>query len=106
MLERFSTSIPTHTLNTAASTTDELRLSSYSGGFLIFDADSTITSITWYVAYKIGGTYYAAYDEDGVAITQTVAASGAYAIPSALFGAAAVKPVADAEDEVEICLKA
>lgn len=106
MIQRFSAQIPTITLNTATSTTDELRLGSYAGGFLFFDASSTITSLTWYVAEKPDGTYLAAYDEDGVAITQTVASDGAYAIPSALFGAVVAKAVSDAEDEVAVCLKA
>ena len=106
MFQRFSTQVPTVTLNTATSTTEELRLGSYAGGFLFIPADSTITSLTWYVAEKPGGTYLAANDEDSHPITQTVTAGQAYAIPAALFGAIVAKAVSDAEDDVDICLKA
>jgi hypothetical protein len=107
MLQRFSNTIPDLTVAVAVADSEEISFGSYSGGFIFTESDSGITTITWYVAEKPGGTYLVAYDEDSVAITQTVTTSRAYAIPSALFGARAVKAVASAgtADTVMVCLK-
>ena len=106
-MERQTVTILAVTLNTATSTTEEIRLGSYSGGFVYLPTTeaASVTSLTWYVAEKPGGTYHPAYDEDGVAVTQTVAHTRAYAIPSSLFGAAAIKAVSNAAGTVSVSLK-
>lgn len=60
-------------------------------GAVRIPAGSPITQITWYAS--LGGDYSPAYDADGVAVTQTVAADRVYPIPEALFGAHDLKAV-------------
>jgi hypothetical protein len=105
MLQRFSTTIPDLTVAAAVDDSEEMNFGSYSSGFIFVPAGATTTTITWYVAEKPGGTYMAAYDEDHVAITTTVAASQAVAIPSSLFGARAVKAVGNVATTVAVSLK-
>jgi hypothetical protein len=96
MLERFSTTIVTVTSGVTAAASDEILFGSYAGGIVFLPAGVGVTTITWYVAEKPGGTYLLAYDEDGTAVTQTVSHTKAYAIPAALYGARAIKAVASA----------
>jgi hypothetical protein len=108
MLERFSVTIPTVDLTDSITTTEEIKFGIYTGGFVLIPtvAGADITSLTWWVAEKAGGTFLPASDEDGTAIVQTVAKTKAYAIPAAIFGAAAAKIVVNAAGTVAMCLKA
>lgn len=108
MLDRLSVLQVDVAVTTSVATCTEIPFGSYGGGivFIPTTAGASVTSLTWYVAEKMGGTYLAAYDEDGVAVTQTVAHTKAYAIPSALFGARALKAVANAAGTIIISVKA
>lgn len=90
----------------SAATTGEIPFAEAAGGVYRIPAGSSITSLTWYASEAIGGTFAAAYDEDGVAVTQTVSHTKTYAIPSALFGAASLKAVGDASGTIYVHLKA
>ena len=105
MLDRLSTTIVSVALNTAVATTAEIKYGSYAHGFVLIPAGSSITSLAWHVAEKPGGTYLPAYDEDGVVVTKTVVHTRAYAIPSALSGAPAIKAVVNAAGTVSVTLK-
>lgn len=96
MLERLSNTIITVTSGVTAAASTEIIFGSYAGGMVFLPAGVGVTTITWYAAEQPGGTYLVAYDEDGVAVTQTVSHTKAYAIPSALHGARAIKAVASA----------
>lgn len=72
---------------------------------LIPAAASSITTLTYYAAEKIGGTYLPLNSSAGQAVTQTVSAGNAYDMPSALFGCAAIKIVANAAGSVFVTLK-
>jgi hypothetical protein len=89
----------------SAATTGVIQYSEASGGVLRLPAGSSITSLTWYATEAIGGTFAPAYDQDGVAVTQTVVHTRIYEIPSALFGAAAIKAVVNAAGTVYVNLK-
>ena len=112
MLERFSVTIPTVSLTDAIATTEEIKFGNYTGGFVLLKnaaspaGAAAVTSLTWWVAEKAGGTFHPAYDEDGTAIVQTVAKTRAFAIPAAIFGAVAAKIVVNAAGTVAITLKA
>jgi len=93
------------TVATAAASSDEIKFGWAAFGQVYIPAGSSITSLTWYSAPTYGGTYTAAYDEDGVAVTQTVAAGKCYAVPSALAGCTGLKAVGDAAGEFDISLK-
>jgi len=96
MLDRLSNTLVAVTAGVTAAASDEIIYGSYAGGMVFLPADVGVTTITWYAAEKPGGTYLVAYDEDGVAVTQTVSHTKAYAIPAALYGARALKAVASA----------
>lgn len=105
MLDRLSNTVISVTVDTTAAACEEIIFGSYAGAILFIPTGSSVTSLTWYVAEKPGGTYLAANDEDGVAVTQTVAAAKAYALPSALYGARALKAVSDAAGSFAISMK-
>jgi len=93
-------------LNTAIGTTEEIPYGSYAHGMVLIPATaSAITLLTWWVADKPGGSYLAAYDQDGVQVKQTVSHTKAYAIPDALSGARAIKAVVNAAGTVSVTLK-
>lgn len=93
------------TVDTVLADAEELGFSDWITGIVYVPSGSTITSLTWYAAYERGGTFYAAYDSNGDAVTQTVAATKAYPIPLALAGAVALKAVGDADGTVYVSLK-
>ncbi len=93
-------------LTASLNTTPEIDLSGYASGeiFIAADVSSPMTSLTYYVAPRVGGTYLAAQDGSG-AITTTVVNDKAYIIPSTVFGAGAIKIVANNAGNVGISLK-
>lgn len=78
-------------------------ISKHAWGAIAIVAGNTAVTLTYYV--KINGVLYPAYDAAGVAVTQTVQASRAYPIPSAVFGAAVIQIRGDAAGAVVITLK-
>lgn len=84
-------------------TTEALPYELAAGGELVIIGN--ITSLTWYAAEKLGGTYKPAYDAANTAVTQTVAQNRSYPIPTALFGAGALKAVGNASGQVLVNLK-
>lgn len=106
MLERLSNTIPSVAVDDSSiADSQEIPFGPYSSGIVYIPSGSSLTSLTWYVAEKAGGTYLAAHDEDGTPVTQTVAASEAHAIPSALFPARGLKALGDATGSFAISLK-
>ena len=105
MLERFSNTIPSVTVDTTAAACQEIPFGPYAGGMLFIPAGSSVTTLTWWAAEEPGGTYLAASDEDGTAITQTVAAGKSYQLPLALYGCRALKAVSDAAGVMGVSLK-
>lgn len=98
------TYLDSRTLDSTLADGPEISLAEVVGGFVHIPTGSSITSLTWYTAPKRtaeGGTYVAAHDENGTAITQTVAASKSYAIPPKLLGAKWAKAVPNADGAVE-----
>ena len=92
-------------LNTAIGTTEEIKYTEVAGGVVTAPAGTSITTLTWWTAPYPGGTYGAAMDGAAAAITSTIAATQSVAIPSALFGAGAIKAVTNASGDVQISLK-
>lgn len=94
-----------YALTTSATTTDEISIESFASGQIYVPTGSPITTLTYHVSSKVGGTYFPAQDSTGSAVTQTVAATKAYPIPSALFGAVVMKIVVNSAGSVVISLK-
>ena len=80
------------TLPTSSSDAIVFKFAPYSAGMIYVSAGC---AITWWAASSDTGTVARAYDDTAtpVAITQTPAAAGWYAIPAKLFAAGAIAPV-------------
>lgn len=86
------------------SSSPRIDISKYAWGEIYIPNGSAITTLTYYTAYP-NGTYFAAYDSAGAAVTQTVAADRSYPIPAAMFGASLIQIRANAAGTVHITLK-
>jgi len=75
----------TVSVTSSESTTAEYRVPGR-GGLVIVPSGSSITSLTYYTAEKVGGTRVPLNSSAGVATTQTVAAGKAYDMPSEVYG--------------------
>ena len=89
-------------VTTSESTTDVIDKSDYTCGSFDVPSGSSITVLTWYGAAF--GTPLAASDQDGVAITQAVAASGHYELPHALAGSKTIYAKGDAAGTIYVNL--
>ena len=103
-------------VGTTEATSDEIPYEEWSSGEVFIPTGSTITSLTWYAAYRQRNqpsgtvpspapTYLPAQDSAGAAVTQTVAATKCYPIPVALAGCAAIKCVGNAAGTITVCVK-
>lgn len=106
-LHRFTTTLEDITAGATEAASTEILYGEYTSGMVHLANGNTITELTWYAAPKAGGTYEPAYDYDGVAITQTVAADQSHPIPLALIGNIAIKAVTTAgtADTIDVSLK-
>lgn len=78
---------------TDATTTAEIDKRGFPFGSVSVPSASGITTITWYHAYTSGVTAVPYKDQDGVAVTLTVAGGAAYELPSAIAGVPFLVPV-------------
>lgn len=92
-------------LTNSESTTEAIDFRQYSGGMVYIPNGSSITTLTFWAAPKPDGTYEPLKDSSNNAVTRTVAADGAYALPDECFGAGAIKMVANASGTVSLSLK-
>ena len=75
------------------------------GGRYSVPSGSALTMITWHASSAADGTYVAAYDDNGSPVTQTVAASRSYPIPTTLNAAAFLKAVGNADGTITLTRK-
>jgi hypothetical protein len=100
-----SNAIDSVTVGKTEATSEEIIFTDREVGRFQVPTGSDITTITWYDAPKPGGTYVAAYDSAGNAVTQTVSAAKSYQIPTALEGAGAIKAVGNNEGTIAVYMK-
>lgn len=86
----------------AVGTTGEVEFRDYRAGMVFVPAASSITTLTFHVAPKAGGTYLPLYTAAGAAVALTVAHTRAYALPAELAGCRAFKMVGNAAGNVEV----
>ena len=104
-IERYSTTTGSHALTNSASTTARIQYGAAAGGLIVVDSASSATSIAWHAALSPTDTP-APIHADGAAVTTSIAANRAYAIPDALFGSMFIVPVTDAGTaSIRICVK-
>jgi hypothetical protein len=94
----------TAALTNSSTTTAEINKQGYSHGTVQNVTGSAVTVTYWAAmptAANAGtaGTAYALYDQDGVAVTQTLATSGIEELPSSVAGVAFLVPVSDAASD-------
>lgn len=82
-------------LTNDAATTAEIDMRPFSHGTVQNVTGSAVT-VTYYAAGLAQGTAYALYDQDGVAVTQTLASASITELPSAVAGVSFLVPVSDA----------
>jgi hypothetical protein len=92
----------TYALTDSATTTAAIPYRDYAAGTVYVPAaSSTMTTLTFHVAPKPGGTYLPLYNSSG-AVVMTVAHTRAYPLPAELKGCQAFKMVANAAGNVEV----
>lgn len=85
-----------YSANTAAGTTDVIVSEGFALGSVSVPNGSSVTTLTWYAAPDLDTTPVALKDQDGVAVTQTVAADETHELPSALAGCRVIAAVTNA----------
>lgn len=96
--------LPDVSLTTALGTTPNFDFRKWAGGNIMIPAGSSITSLTFYSSLD-DGNYVPLNDSTGSAVALTVAASGSYPIPDAVFGCSDIKIVSDAAGSVDMLFK-
>lgn len=94
-IERLSSVTGTIVATNSASTSPKIPFGAAAGGILIVDAVSSATTITWHVSFGPELTPVP-LNSDGSGVTTTIAASNAYTLPDALFGAPYIVAVVNA----------
>jgi hypothetical protein len=79
---------------------DPIDYREFVSGMVYVPITSSVTTLTWYAAFKVDGEYFPVDDASGAALVQTVAAGQAHPIPSALSGASFLKISSDIPDVV------
>jgi hypothetical protein len=92
-------------VDTVPADADEIDMSRLAGGSVSVPVGSALTSLTIYGATGVGGTYAALYDQDGNAVSLTVAASRHVELPSEVYACGSIKLVGDADGTVDLVLK-
>lgn len=90
-------------VHTSVSDADAVVMAGFVGGVIAVPADSSLTSIKYHVAATEDGTYVPMYS-GGSQISTTVAAGRAYALDSAIKGAAYLKLEGNAVGKVDLHL--
>jgi hypothetical protein len=83
-------------IGTTPDASDPINLQPYAGGRIYITAGAGLTTLTWFDCHELAGTYKAAQDGNGNAVTSQVAPGQSCPIPPALFASMFVKAVGDA----------
>lgn len=102
-MQRFTSGLIPLIVDTTLADSEELPMGSYAGG--AFVPGTSVTSVAFYGALERGGTFYEIKDSSNTAVTRTVTAGDAYALPDECFGFAAIKLVPNTDSTVLVCLK-
>jgi hypothetical protein len=94
-IERLNSVTGSIVATASASTSPKIPFGASAGGVIIVDSVSSATTITWHVAFDAEATPRQ-INADGAAVTTTIAAGQAYAMPDALFAAPFVVAVVNA----------
>lgn len=84
---------------------EEIYMDSYSGGLILIPSGASTTSLTFYVSSDYGKTWNQVFNASAAAVSRTVAATRACAIPDECFAATRLKIVGNAATTAGILLK-
>lgn len=98
-----SVSLTSGALGVSGNTLD---MRNFAGGIITGSSTAAATTLTFFhSAASSTGPFRALYDADGVAVTLTVAAGRATALPTAVFGCAWLRILADTAGTFQVVLK-
>ncbi len=83
---------------------DELDKAEFASGSLQVPSGSSLTTLTILGSHTAGDAHVAVKDQDGAAVTMTVAAGQVYELPSAVFGVPFIKFQGNAAGTVSVVL--
>jgi hypothetical protein len=104
-MHRFNGQMLSVAVTNSEATTGKIGYHGCAGGEVYVPAGSALTLLTWYASWDDSGTFVAAQDGAGNAVTSTVAASVAVPIPAPLFGARCLKAVGNDTGTINVTLK-
>lgn len=104
-ITRFSEYVSGIAVTAALATTEAFEYRGFAAGMVYVPAGSALTSLTWYAAEDMDGTFQPVYDGATTAIASTVAAGRAVPIPSYCLGAGALKVVGNDAGTIKVSLK-
>ena len=93
------------TLTTAETTSPSIDARPFAGGSVQIPVGSSITTLTFYADHDRAGVFGALYDNEGIAVTLTVAAGRCHELPTSIFAVPYFKMVANAGGDVTVFLK-
>jgi hypothetical protein len=93
------------TLVSTEADTEAIPFGDSAAGVISIPAGATAASLTFYVSDAKDGTYVQLYDSSNNAVTRTVAAERAYALPDECFAARWLKIVPDVNTTATLTLK-
>lgn len=104
-ITRYSVVVESVHVDTVLADADEIEIRGFTSGMVYIPSGSSIATITWYAAAEPGGTYIAVENGSGAAVTSTVDAATAVAIPASCMSAGALKAVGSADGTMDVSLK-
>lgn len=103
MMRRYSEELPVVAIKTD-STSPEIDISHAESGEISVPNGEAVVTLTYYTSQP-SGTYFAAQDSSGAAVTQTVAQNKSYPIPVAVLGAGRIQIRGNVAGNLKVCLK-
>jgi hypothetical protein len=100
-----SPTVNTYSLVTTSADTPAIPFGDSAGGIIQLPAGSSITSLTFYASSTESGTYAQLYDSSNNAVSRTVAAERAYALPDECFAARWLKIVVNVNGTATLTFK-
>lgn len=104
MISRQSWMLNTVAVDTALADAERIDMQESAGGTIFVPTGSSLTSLAFYGSHD-GTTFLALYDSSNAAVTRTVAAARAYALPDECFGCRFLKLVGNADGVVNMSIK-
>src|SRR5688500_16800659 len=103
-MQRFPNSLSV-LLDSTLADSEAIPLGDFAGGLVSIPTGSSITSLTFYASDSKAGTYRQIFDAANAAVSRTVAAARAYALPDECFAVRWLKMVPNADGTVVVTLK-